>query len=130
MKASWAFVAASLCGAFAHASPQSAFDLGRELRSQDSERAFGLIEQAAKDGHAPAMFVLSSMLASGEGHMLDAAGSNAWLERAAKMDNPEAMQQLAMHYQHGTAGYARDAQRAASLLRRVEHALKHRHHGH
>ena len=120
----------TLSMALAPASAMPAFDLGRQLRAQDSARAVGLIEQAARAGHAPAMFVLSSMLHAGEGRARDPALGNDWLERAAELDNPEALQQLAMHFQHGSGGYERDPHRAATLLRKAEHALKHRSHGH
>lgn len=121
-------LAAVMCGALAQAAPQPAFDLGRQLRGSDSVRAFALIEQAARSGHVPAMFILSSMLASGEGRAKDAASARAWLEKAVEEEHPEAMQQLAMHLQDGSGGYARDEQRAALLLRKMAHALKHRQH--
>lgn len=130
MKMRAALCVALLWSAVAQAASSPSFDLGRQLRGQDSVRAFSLIEQAAKGGHAPAMFILSSMLAAGEGHAPDERLARAWLERAADNDNPEAMQQLAMHLQDGSGGYARDEQRAALLLRKAGHALKHRGHGH
>lgn len=117
------------CCTLAQAAP-AAFDQGRQLRATDSARALVLIESAARSGHAPAMFILSSMLMAGEGGPRDEARSRQWLEKAAEEDNPEAMQQLALHLQDGTGGYARDEKRAAQLMRKMAHALKHRAHGH
>ena len=116
--------------ALADALAQARFDQGRQIRKADSARAMGLIAQAAEGGHAAAMFILSGMLAQGEGSVADPAASRLWLERAATLENPEALQQLAMNLQYGAAGYERDEVRAAQLMRQVAHALKHRAHGH
>lgn len=114
----------------AQATASPAFDEGRRLRASDSARAFVLIDSAARAGHPPAMFILSSMLMAGEGAPRDDARSREWLERAAEEDYPEAMQQLALYLQDGAGGYARDEQRAAQLMRKMAHALKHRAHDH
>lgn len=124
-------LAALWCSAaLVHAAPSSSFDQGRQLRASDSSRALILIEDAAKSGHPPAMFILSSMLMAGEGAPCDPLRARQWLERAVTEEYPEAMQQLALHLQDGAAGYARDEQRAAQLMRKMAHALKHRGHGH
>ncbi|QYF93277.1 SEL1-like repeat protein [Massilia sp. PAMC28688] len=120
----------ALAAALAQAAVPPSFDQGRQLRKSDSARALVLIEAAAKAGHAPAMFILSSMLMAGEGTARDEARARQWLERAVDEDNPEAMQQLAYYLQDGLGGYARDEQHAAQLLRRMAHALRHRAHGH
>lgn len=120
-------------GALANGPSQAHFDLGRHYRhgpQQDSARAFGLIEQAASSGHAAAMFILSGMLLQGEGRPADPVAARRWLERAAELENPEALQQLAMNLQQGAGGYERDEARAAQLMRQVAHALTHRAHGH
>lgn len=109
---------------------QPAFDQGRAVRASDGKAALALIGQAASQGHAPAMFVLSSMLMAGEGGPRDEALARHWLEQAVERDNAEAMQQLALHLQDGSGGYPRDEQRAAQLLRKVAHLLKHQAHGH
>lgn len=127
-------LACLLCGAAiaAHAAP-SLFDQGRRYRhgdgvARDSVRAFGLIERAAREGDAAAMFTLSNMLEAGEGAQRDRAGARQWLEAAAEMENPEALQQLALHVQDGTMGYAADQARSALLMREAAHAVKHRAH--
>lgn len=127
-------LACLLCGvAIAAQAGPSLFDQGRMYRhgdgvARDSVRAFGLIERAAKEGDAAAMFTLSNMLAAGEGAPKDRAGASKWLEVAAEQENPEALQQLALHLQDGTMGYAADPARSALLMRAAAHALKHRAH--
>jgi TPR repeat protein len=113
----------------AQAAP-SLFDQGRMYRhgdgvARDSARAFGLIERAAKSADAAAMFTLSNMLEAGEGVPKDRAASGRWLEAAAEQKNPEALQQLALHLQDGTMGYALDPARSALLMREAAHAVKH-----
>jgi TPR repeat protein len=124
-------LACLLCGAAiaAHAAP-SLFDQGRMYRhgngvARDSARAFGLIAQAAQGGDAAAMFTLSNMLEAGEGTPRDRAAARRWLEAAAEREYPTALQQLALHLQEGTMGYAADPERAALLMREAAHALKH-----
>lgn len=109
---------------------QPDFERGLALRATDGKAASALIGQAARQGHRPAMFVLSSMLMEGDGVPRNEALARRWLEQAAEEDYPEALQQLALHLQYGSGGYARDEQRAAQLMRKVEHALRHRAHGH
>jgi TPR repeat protein len=123
----------ALCAACAQAAaaPQTDFDLGRMYRNgvgmeRDSVRAFALIRQAARDGHAPAMFILSAMLAAGEGAPKDVAEARRCLEAAAELELPEAMQQLAMNLREGAPGFERDEARAAQLMNEVAHAMKHR----
>ena len=115
--------------------PRAAYDLGRMVRNgmgvaHEPLRAFALIESSARRGHAPAMITLSAMLAAGEGCAEDPAASRRWLEAAADVEHPEALQQMAMYVQEGALGYPRDAQRAAQLLREAAHAMTHRAQGH
>ena len=130
MKTRSAILALLLWAGAVGATGMPAFDQGRQLRATDSKRAFVLIEDAAKAGHAPAMFILSSMLMAGEGTTRDEQRGRQWLEQAASEEYPEAMQQLALFLQDSAGGYARDEQRAAQLMRKMGHALKHREHGH
>ena len=120
------------CGHAAPApEPQADFDLGRSYRNgvgveRDSARAFALIGQAARGGHAAAMFIFSGMLAAGEGTARDAAQARRWLEAAADLELPEAMQQLALNLRDGAPGFERDELRAAQLMNELAHAMKHR----
>ncbi len=111
---------------------RASFDTGRMYRhgtgvARDSGRAFTLIEASALKRHAPAMFTLSNMLAAGEGRPADLALARHWLQAAADLEYPEAMQQLAMNLRDGAMGYERDEVLAAHLLRKMAHAMKHRH---
>ncbi len=124
----------ALCAAWSHAasSPQADFDLGRKYRNgagvqRDSGRAHALIGSAAQRGHAHAMFILSGMLAAGEGAPKDLQASRRWLEAAAELAHPVAMQQLAMNLREGAPGFERDETRAAQLMNEVAHAMKHTH---
>ena len=125
----------ALCAACAQAAPVSGtnFELGRMYRTgigveRDSARAFALLKQAAHSGHAAAMFLLSGMLAAGEGAPRDVALARRYLEAAAELELPEAMQQLAMNLREGAPGFERDDARAATLMNKVAHAMRHRAH--
>lgn len=125
----------ALCAACAQAAPVSDtdFELGRLYRNgigveRDSARAFALIARGANGGHAAAMFILSAMLAAGEGAPTDVALARRYLEAAAELELPEAMQQLAMNLREGAPGFERDEARAATLMNKVAHAMRHRHH--
>jgi TPR repeat protein len=109
---------------------RSAFDAGRMYRhgdgvTRDSARAFALIEQAGRQGDCAAMFTLSNMLEAGEGTRRDRAAAHKWLEAAAELECPQALQQLALYLQDGLMGYEADRVRAAQLMRLAAHAVKH-----
>lgn len=106
------------------------FERGLALRAANGKAASTLIGRAAEQGHPPAMFVLSSILMEGDGVPRNEELARQWLEQAAAQDYPEALQQLALHLQYGSGGYVRDEQRAAQLMRKAEHALRHRAHRH
>ena len=78
------------------------------------------LQQRAEGGEPAAMFLLAHMLADGEGGPPDAAAARAWLERAAELEYPEALQELALSEP--------DPQRADMLMRAAAHALAHRAH--
>ncbi len=80
------------------------------------------LQEVAEDGEPAAMFLLAHMLADGEGGPRDAAAARAWLERAADLAYPEALQELALNEP--------DPQRADALMRAAAHALAHRAHRH
>lgn len=129
-----ACVVIALCGACmqAAASPRADFELGRKYRNgigvqRDSVRAIALIEKAAQAGHPAAMFIFSAMLAAGEGSPRDVTAGRRWLEAAAALELPVAMQQLAMNLREGAPGFERDEERATQLMNSVAHAMKHAH---
>ena len=89
-------------------------------RAADPVAGRRCLQQEAEGGEPAAMFLLAHMLAEGEGGTRDAAAARTWLERAAALDYPEALQELALSEP--------DPQRAASLMRASAHALAHRAH--
>ena len=101
---------------------QAAYRLGLAHRNgvgvtKDTARAAELIGIAAK-GQAPAaMFTLSNMLAAGEGVPKDEAAARRWLEDAAALGYPAALQQLALTEP--------DPRKAELLMRQAAHALQH-----
>lgn len=102
---------------------RSVYRLALKVRSgdgiaSDPVRARVLLTQAAEGGLAPAMFVLSNMLAAGEGGPVDANEARRWLEMAGELEYPEALQQLAMSEP--------DPRKAELLMRQAAHAMMHR----
>lgn len=84
----------------------------------DAARALAAFRKAAECQVPAAMFTLSNMLAAGEGVPADAAAARRWLEAAAALDYPEALQQLALQEP--------DPRKADLLMRQAAHALTHR----
>ena len=102
---------------------RSAYQLALKVRNGDGVaadpvRARVLLTQAAQGGVAPAMFVLSNMLAAGEGGPPDLKEARRWLEMAGELEYPEALQQLAM--------LEPDPRKAELLMRQAAHAMMHR----
>ncbi|TQK11251.1 SEL1-like repeat protein [Herbaspirillum sp. SJZ107] len=89
----------------------------------DAARAAAALTAAAEGGVPEAMFILSHMLAEGEGTTRDPAAARRWLEAAAQAEYPEALQEMAMR-----AMSERDPASAAELLREAAHAMQHRAH--
>lgn len=105
-------------------SPEAAYRLGLAYRNgsngvaRDAAQAVRWLGSAAVRGVPAAMFILSHMLAEGEGAPRDPAAARRWLDAAAQAEYPEALQELAME--------ERDPARAAELLREAAHAMRHR----
>jgi TPR repeat protein len=89
-------------------------------RPTDAAAARRCLQREAERGEPAAMFLLAHMLADGEGGARDAEAARAWLEKAAELEYPEALQELALAEP--------DPQRAESLMRAAAHALAHRAH--
>ena len=120
-------------GGAAPGNGQAQFDQGRAYRNGDGVqadpvRACALIDAAARQAHAAAMFTLSNMLANGEGCAQDQARAKQVLEAAAQLEYPEALQQVALHTRDGVMGFERNEALSAQLMRKAAHALKHRAH--
>lgn len=84
---------------------------------KDAPRAASLIGLAAQGQLPAAMFTLSNMLAAGEGMAKDEQAARRWLEQAAALGYPPALQQLALTEP--------DPRAAALLMRQAAHALQH-----
>ena len=89
-------------------------------RAADPVAGRRCLQEVAESGEPAAMFLLAHMLADGEGGTRDAAAARTWLERAAELDYPEALQELALNEP--------DPARADALMRAAAHALAHRAH--
>ncbi len=100
---------------------RAAFQRGLSYRNtaHDGAAAVRWLTVAARRGEPAAMFILSNMLDAGEGAARDEKAARKWLEAAAELEYPEALQQLAMSEP--------DPRRAAQLMREAAHALTHRH---
>lgn len=83
----------------------------------DAARAGRLMRVAAQGQVPAAMFTLSNMLAAGEGMARDEAAARRWLEDAAGLGHPAALQQLALTEP--------DPRKAELLMRQAAHALQH-----
>jgi TPR repeat protein len=100
-----------------------AYRNGSDGLPRDATRAVAALTAAAEGGVPAAMFILSHMLAEGEGAARDPVAARRWLEAAAQAEYPEALQELAMQ-----AMSERDPARADALLREAAHAMQHRAH--
>ncbi|MET0981692.1 MAG: hypothetical protein ABWY02_06295 [Telluria sp.] len=101
---------------------QGAYRLGLMHRNgagvpKDAVHAASLIGIAAQGQIPAAMFTLSNMLAAGEGVVRDEAAARRWLEAAAALGYPAALQQLALTEP--------DPRKAELLMRQAGHALQH-----
>jgi TPR repeat protein len=115
--------AAAHAQAQAQAGQDADYRLGLAYRNgdgvaRDPAAAVRSLRSAAERGVAPAMFILSHMLAEGEGTARDPVAARRWLDAAGQEEYPEALQELAME--------ERDPARAAELLRLAGHAMQHR----
>ncbi|TSC34238.1 tetratricopeptide repeat protein [Corallococcus sp. Z5C101001] len=78
----------------------------------------------AADQHLPAaLFVLGNAYRSGAGVAMDERKALDCYTEAAELDHPESIQALAMAYQQGELGLAVDPEKAAELIRDLEHAI-------
>ena len=83
------------------------------------------LQRAADAQLPPAQLLLGTMYRDGRGVAADPARALAGIEAAAEAELPEALQTLALAYQAGELGLARDDAKSAALLRELEHAVRH-----
>jgi TPR repeat protein len=110
--------------------PQAAYYLGviakggyaEAVNLDAAERHFRF---AAERGVADAMYQLGNLYASGEGVEVDAREAMRWYLRAAALDHPQAIQELANAFTRGDTLLPQSELQAASMRLAVEHALRH-----
>lgn len=113
--------------------PQAAYYLGliekgaqgSSGRPADHAKAASHFQFAAQHGIAPAMYALGNAYASGEGVDADPREAMRWYLRAAALDDPQAIQELAFAFARGDTLLPQSDLQAANMARAVEHALRH-----
>lgn len=115
---------------FAQAAEQgsgpAAYYLGLMLKNgmggeRDDAAALRSLEQAARRGVAPAMFILANMLLE-----TDEEQARFWLDAACDAEYPEALQQKSVALAEGRMGYAHSEEQANLYLKMATHAMGHR----
>ncbi len=101
------------------------FDRNGYAGAVDAEAAARWLGIAADAGIADAMFLLGNLYAAGEGVPQNQRAAIGWYMRAAALEHPLALQEVAMAFQSGKHGLPQSDLQAAQLMRGVEHALKH-----
>lgn len=109
---------------------QAAYYLGLIARGGHGEaavpaRAIELFTQAAGQGIADAMYQLGNLYASGEGVDQDSREAMRWYLRAAALDHPAAIQELAFAFERGDTLLPRSELQANNMRLAMEHALRH-----
>lgn len=110
--------------------PQAAYYLGVIAKSSydkapDHTQALKHFQFAAQQGIAEAMYLLGNAHANGEGTDIDTREAMRWYLRAAALDHPQAIQELAYAFARGDTLLPQSDLQAANMLRAVEHALRH-----
>jgi len=110
--------------------PQAAYYLGLIEkggydRPADQIKAVAHFRFAAQQGIAEAMYMLGNACASGEGVDADPREAMRWYLRAAALDDPQAIQELAHAFARGDTLLPQSDLQAANMARAVEHALRH-----
>jgi TPR repeat protein len=89
---------------------------------KDLKQSLSLHEQAAKNGHADAMFELHAMYARGIGCDADPVVSLEWCEKAAHAGNARAMANLGGFYATGRGGLPLDSKKSVEWYDRAANA--------
>ena len=114
----------------ADSEPQAAYYLGlieksgygKTVNFEAAERHFRF---AAERGVADAMYQLGNTYVSGEGVDIDPREAMRWYLRAATLDHPQAIQELAHAFTRGDTLLPQSELQAANMRLAVEHALRH-----
>jgi uncharacterized protein len=117
----------------AHAmnSPQAAYYLGVMHKSGygtvvNKSRAQNFFTLAATGGIADAMYELGNAYMLAEGVDEDRREAMRWFLKAAALEHPLAIQEIANAYSRGDSLLPQSELQAALMLRAIDHALKHR----
>ena len=94
-------------------------------RAQEPAAAARWLAQAAQAHDPQALFLLANAAREGNGVPRDEARALALYREAAALEYPPAHQALAMAYERGELGLARDSDQAREALAEVAHSLKH-----
>ena len=104
---------------------QAAYYLGLLARTNDPPQAAAYFREAAEQGVAEAMYLLGNASAAGEGIDQDPREAMRWYLRAAALDHPAAIQELAFAFQRGDTLLPQSDLQAANMRLAMEHALRH-----
>ena len=94
-------------------------------RAQQPVVAARWLSQAAQAHDPQALFLLANAAREGDGVPRDEARALALYREAAALEYPPAHQALAMAWERGELGLARDSEQAREALAEVAHSLKH-----
>lgn len=104
---------------------QAAYYLGLLARATDPAQAVAYLRESAGQGIADAMYLLGNACAAGEGTDQDSREAMRWYLRAAALDHPAAIQELAFAFQRGDTLLPQSDLQAANMRLAMEHALRH-----
>ncbi len=104
---------------------QAAYYLGLLARPDDAVEAVAYYREAAEQGIAEAMYQLGNACAAGDGTDQDSREAMRWYLRAAALDHPAAIQELAFAFQRGDTLLPQSDLQAANMRLAMEHALRH-----
>ena len=94
------------------------FDAGRGV-GRNPQRAFNLVQQAAKHGHVESQHALGTRYLNGLGVTVDIAAALKWFKAAADHGLPEASMSLGYLYEHPRRNSDPDFQQAANWYRQA-----------
>ena len=105
--------------------PQAAYYLGLIEKKSNPAQALTHFTTAANGGVAEAMYQLGNSYAHGEGVDHDPRAAMRWYLKAAALEHPQALQELAQAFTRGDTLLPQSELQADNMRRAVEHALRH-----
>lgn len=104
---------------------RAAHYLGLLFRTSDAPQAAHYFREAAEHGIAEAMYQLGNAYAAGEGVDHDPREAMRWYLRAASLEHPAAIQEVAHAFARGDAFLPQSDYQAVQMRLAMEHALRH-----